>query len=260
MSAFRSVGIIAFIAFATTLAQAGQITDAVICRSVSAKGQAVSPAAWFPDGTTSIAVWFRASHVPPGAKVQIRWLLNGTTLKTREITLRPDRPAWDVYELAEGEALPRGTYEAIVKVGAQVANTARVRVGGEEPVARDAKAIVPTGSGGASGASGLSRRTRTPGAEAAVPGIEPAAPGAPTAPRSATPAVGPPAHTIQPFVGPETTPAPATPDTPAALVAIAPGDQPRAGEHSASPVGVARHARPFCARPAHRGRDDPCRN
>lgn len=210
----------------TSLAEDGLIGDAVICKSVSAKGQAVSPGAWFPSGTKSLTVWFRTFELAQGTKAEVRWLLNGTSLSTRERTLVPNRFGFDRYALGIEEPLPTGTYEAMILLAGGVQARARARVGGTAPARPDVTAISPTESPYRARSAGLKRSNRSPGAEtAAPPTIAPSAGITATPTESASAPEAPPAaEVISPdgIARPRTTSA-EMPKVPGAVEALTPG-------------------------------------
>ncbi|NSW57006.1 MAG: hypothetical protein HPY44_13425 [Armatimonadetes bacterium] len=179
------------------------VTGAVVCHGVTPKGQPISPTSWFPKGARAIYVWFRAGDVPPGTRAQIRWSLNGGTLKTDEVVLNAGRPAWSRYEIALGEPLPVGRYEAQVTVGDSAPVRVSARVGGDEPLADETRAVQPTEPASPTGVSALSRSDRASAqpaggarlARAASP--EPVAPViGPSAPAPSSPSVGMPVPAV----------------------------------------------------------------
>ncbi|MDI9583299.1 MAG: hypothetical protein QM473_03700 [Acidobacteriota bacterium] len=216
---------LALLVLSASLAQAAPapVTGAVICHGVTPKGQPISPASWFPKGARAIYVWFRAGEVPPGTRAHIRWSLNGGTLKTDEVALNSGRPAWNRYEIALGEPLPLGRYEAQVTVGDSAPIRASAQVGGDEPLPEETRAVQPDEPAPATGVSALSRSDRN----APQPG------GSARLARAASPEL------VAPVIGPS---APAPSETPAGILGPAvvapPMDAIAPEEPAASPVVV----------------------
>jgi len=152
---------IALCCAAVAAADSGLISEAVVCRSVSPKGQPVSPAAWFPAGTTSLTLWFRTHELSTEVmRGEVHWLLGNTTLTTKEVTLRSASFGSCTYSLPMDEPLPAGSYQAVISVGTRPETKVVVRVGGKGPVRSASKAVVPE-SEAPGGSGGLKRSART---------------------------------------------------------------------------------------------------
>ncbi len=212
-----AIAVLLSCALAAVCADGGLVSEAVICRGVSSKGQPVSPNSWFPAGITSLTLWFRTADA--GAETlrgEVRWLLGNSTLATREVDVRPGGFGFSTYSLAMDEPLPSGTYQAVLSVGNRQEARAVVRVGGKAPEREAVKAIIPEDGAVASG-SGLRRSARSespdsaPGLRAtesasetsgAVPPSESAAPEVAIDPGTGAGAVAPPA--VPPAAGAQT--------------------------------------------------------
>lgn len=202
--------------------------DAVMCRTVTDRGQPMSPGAWFPLGTSALTVWFRGDDAAPQKAAQVRWLLNGAALATREVALEANRPAFSRYGAGEDEPLPAGVYEAAIVVGGREVARAQARVGGKPPEGPDVTAIQPSEAPAGEGerTSGLTRRGRTDGVESPPPPATAVAPPAELAP--AVPAV---VESLVPgaVTPPTPTRAPAAeglPEPPRAVTGVTLGDGP----------------------------------
>lgn len=119
-------------------AQAPLLSDAVVCQALTPRGEAVSPGTWFPGGTKSLILRFRTLEVPRATPAEVRWLLHGSTLSVKQLTLGPNRVAYDRFMLGMAEPFPIGTYDVIVSVGGRAAARVRFRIGGQAPETTEA--------------------------------------------------------------------------------------------------------------------------
>ncbi|MCE5215491.1 hypothetical protein LLH03_00550 [bacterium] len=206
-------------------AQASLLSDAVVCQALTPRGEAVSPGTWFPGGTKSLILRFRTLEVPRGTPAEVRWLLHGSTLSVKQLTLGPNRVAYDRFMLGMAEPFPIGTYDVIVSVNGRADSRVRFRIGGQAPETTEAPVgatVTPT-TGAKTPGVGAPMDTTVTGA---VAGTTPAGSGAaatdvkppsllppPTASASVAPAVpvgASPAPT-SPVISPVTAAAPTTP-------------------------------------------------